>query len=84
MVTAPGGAASSGAAAAAATLAGTRPNIVLLLTDNQSIAASKVGMPYLQQGIVAGDYVNLTNAEVNNSLCCPSPWGDPLRTGRHP
>lgn len=72
MVTAPGGAASSGAAAAATTLAGTRPNIVLLLTDDQSIAASKVGMPYLQRGIAAGDYVNFTNAEVNNSLCCPS------------
>ena len=48
-----------------------RPDIVLLLTDDQTVE-SATHMPYLQQGVRNGAYINFTNAEVNNSLCCPS------------
>jgi len=70
-VTAPSTAAPPAQAAVASTLAGTRPNIVLLLLDDQTIEASQ-RMPYLQQGIANGEYINFANAEVNNSICCPS------------
>src|SRR4051794_23545310 len=51
--------------------AASRPDIVLLLTDDQTIE-SVTHMPYLQQQLQNGGYINFTNAEVNNSLCCPS------------
>src|SRR6478609_9723505 len=48
-----------------------RPDIVLLLTDDQTVESAK-HMPYLQQQVQNGTYIDFTNAEVNNSLCCPS------------
>jgi arylsulfatase A-like enzyme len=54
-----------------ATAANQRPDIVLMLTDDQTIE-SVTHMPYLQQQISNGSYITFTNAEVNNSLCCPS------------
>ncbi len=70
---------SSPSAEAATSLAGSKPNIVLVLTDDQTVeSASK--MPYLQQGLAAGKYVRFVNAEVNNSICCPSRAG--LLTGQ--
>ncbi len=65
------GAAPAAPVAAEATLSGTRPNIVLIVTDDQT-AASLPYMPYLSQQLDSGAYVNFTEAEVNNSICCPS------------
>src|SRR5438874_2520638 len=48
-----------------------RPDIVLLLTDDQTVESAS-RMPYLQRGVRDGTYVTFTQAEVNNSLCCPS------------
>lgn len=52
-------------------LAGTQPNIVLVVTDDQTIESMRY-MPYIQQQTEAGAYINFTQAEVNNPLCCPS------------
>ena len=69
---APGAPSADGRAAdAPASLRGTKPNIVLVLTDDQTVeSASK--MPYLQSGVRQGRYIEFPNAEVNNSICCPS------------
>lgn len=53
------------------TLAGTRPNIVLVLADDLTVEGA-AHMPYLQSLIGGKQVVNYTRAEVNNSLCCPS------------
>ena len=66
-----GARATSPARTVAAEAPGQRPDIVLLLTDDQTIE-SATHMPYLQQEIKNGTYINFTHAEVNNSLCCPS------------
>jgi N-acetylglucosamine-6-sulfatase len=64
-----------------------RPNIVLLLTDDQSIdtlpAASDPSMPYLQQQWLdpAGHWTTFPNAFLNTSLCCPS--RSTILTGRY-
>jgi arylsulfatase A-like enzyme len=47
-----------------------RPNIVLILTDDQRFD-SLYAMPRVQQDLVAHG-VRFTNAIVSNSLCCPS------------
>lgn len=52
-------------------LSGTRPNIVAVITDDQTISSLRF-MPYVQSQLKAGAYLNFTNAEVNNALCCPS------------
>ena len=54
-----------------ANAASQRPDIVLVLTDDQTVESAK-HMPYLQQQVQHGSYIAFTNAEVNNSLCCPS------------
>jgi N-acetylglucosamine-6-sulfatase len=47
-----------------------RPNIILILTDDQRFD-SLFAMPQVQQDLVAHG-VRFTNAIVSNSLCCPS------------
>lgn len=59
------------AAAPPPTLSGTQPDIVLVVTDDQSADALPY-MPYLQSQIDAGAFVNFTENEINNPLCCPS------------
>ena len=61
----------SSATARTTSAARQRPNIVLLLTDDQTVESAR-HMPYLQQQLANGSYSNFTNTEVNNSLCCPS------------
>jgi arylsulfatase A-like enzyme len=52
----------------AKTLAGTKPNIILILTDDQTFdSVSK--MPYLSS---RSDWIKFTNAYLETSLCCPS------------
>ena len=48
----------------------TRPNIVFILTDDQSMA-SLSAMPYLSSK-PGGNWVEFTNAFVNVPFCCPS------------
>ena len=47
-----------------------RPNIVLILTDDQRFD-SLYAMPRVQQDLIAHG-VRFTNAIISNSLCCPS------------
>jgi N-acetylglucosamine-6-sulfatase len=55
-----------GEAAAATPLV--RPNIVLILTDDQTMA-SVAHMPYVSSRT---DWISFDRAHINNSLCCPS------------
>lgn len=57
--------------AAHAGLAGTKPNIVLIITDDQSLEAIQY-MPYVKSQLDANKYINFTSAETNNPLCCPA------------
>lgn len=52
-------------------LSGTQPNIVVIVTDDQTVDSLPY-MPYMRQQLQAGNYINFTQAEVNNSICCPS------------
>ncbi len=63
----------SGAApeSTAETLSGTQPNIVVIVTDDQTVDSLPY-MPYMREQLEVGNYINFTQAEVNNSLCCPS------------
>lgn len=65
-----GGAVSPAVAAPSNTLSGTRPNIVLVVTDDQTLDSMPF-MPYVQEQRAAGKYVYFTQAETNNPLCCP-------------
>ena len=47
-----------------------RPNVVLILTDDQRFD-SLYAMPTVQRDLIARG-VRFTNAIVSNSLCCPS------------
>ncbi len=51
-------------------LQGTAPNIVLVVTDDQTLDSMRY-MPYMQQQRDAGEVVYFTQAETNNPLCCP-------------
>ncbi len=51
-------------------LRGTRPNIVLVVTDDQTVESMRY-MPYMQGQRDQGAYVFFTQAETNNPLCCP-------------
>ena len=51
---------------------GSRPNIILVVTDDQTLAAfNGVTMPYTL-GNVAGQGTTFNNAIASNPLCCPS------------
>jgi N-acetylglucosamine-6-sulfatase len=55
----------------------TRPNIVLILTDDQTydtLPSTPPSMPWLQRQIIdpSGHWIDLTNAFINTPLCCPS------------
>lgn len=52
------------------TLRGTRPNIVLVVSDDQTVDSMRY-MPYMQGQRDSGAYVFFTQAETNNPLCCP-------------
>lgn len=61
----------SGPGAAPRSLSGTQPDIVVLVTDDQTWEAIEY-MPYLQSQIDEGQFVTFAENEVNNALCCPS------------
>jgi N-acetylglucosamine-6-sulfatase len=48
-----------------------RPNVLIILTDDQMIGALARGMPYLSSE-PGGNWVSFTNAFVHYPLCCPS------------
>ena len=48
----------------------TPPNVVLVVTDDQTLDSIRY-MPYLQGQREAGDLVDFTQTESNNPLCCP-------------
>jgi N-acetylglucosamine-6-sulfatase len=48
-----------------------RPNVLVVLTDDQMIGALARGMPYLSSE-PGGHWVSFTNAFVHYPLCCPS------------
>jgi len=73
----------AGLIAAAATPAprparrGDRPNIVVILTDDQSfdtLPSNPPAMPWLQSQILdrAGEWLRFPNAVISSPLCCPS------------
>lgn len=51
-------------------LRGTKPDIVLIVTDDQTLESLEY-MPYVQGQIDDGTAINFTRAEGNNPLCCP-------------
>jgi hypothetical protein len=48
----------------------TRPNILLILTDDQTTEEMQA-MPYLRGGPY-GSWISFPNAFINTSTCCPS------------
>lgn len=66
----PGSAEAPVVVATAGAAALTRPNVVVVLTDDQTLDSVRY-MPYLQGQIDAGEFVDFTQAEGNNALCCP-------------
>jgi arylsulfatase A-like enzyme len=56
-----------------------RPNIILIVTDDQDVA-SLAHMPHVQRHLVQAGY-SFTNAFVSTSLCCPSRVS--MLTGRY-
>ncbi len=48
-----------------------RPNIVFVLTDDQTYESLDVAMPYLSSR-PGGDWITFTDAVVNTANCCPS------------
>jgi len=65
-----GGVVPAGHASAAqpAEAGGSQPNIVLILTDDQTME-SVAKMPYVSSRT---NWINFTSAWINNALCCPS------------
>ena len=55
---------------APSSLRGAKPNIVLIVTDDQTLESVQY-MPYVQGQIDEGNLINFTRAEGNNPLCCP-------------
>lgn len=49
----------------------TKPNIVLILSDDQTIDGLARGLPYLNAG-PGGSWVRFPNTTINTPLCCPS------------
>ncbi len=67
--------------ARAAAPQGSRPNIVLIVSDDQSIDAVGAAMPFLRSK-PGGHWVEFSNALDNTPLCCPS--RATLLTGLYP
>lgn len=56
-------------AATATTTADTRPNVILILTDDQTLDAVESAMPYVSK---RADWITFDRAFFNVALCCPS------------
>ncbi|MGH2990493.1 MAG: sulfatase family protein [Solirubrobacterales bacterium] len=52
--------------------AGKRPNIVLVVTDDQTLASLDAGTMPSTLGLIGGEGTEFTNAVATTPLCCPS------------